>query len=510
MVINFIKLKRALAVLLAVGMSTQATGADGDGEVIQAPQQFVSEHKGQFNGQKINYDAIAGETYLRDIDGNPTASIFSFAYVKQRADATQRPVTFVWNGGPGSASVWLHMSGLGPSFVEVPSDATHPGLPPYTPKTSASSIMDVTDLVFIDPVGTGFSRAVGEHEGKEFWGLKEDAESMASFIRTWMTENNRWGSPIFILGESYGTTRAAYVANLLQKDMKINLNGLVFVSQALDYQGSSPYIADNLISYVTYVPTMAATALYHGKVQPQPASQAAFLQQAREFANNELLPGLFAGNQLAPATRTKLVKRLAYFTGLSEAYVEQADLRISARRFAKQLLRDSGETVGLLDARYVGDERDDTAEATKRDAASAAISAAFNSALQVYMRNQLNIDWTRPYLSPADPNLRRYWRYRTKKDGSAWEPAYVNTAGELSEALRINPALKVLVASGYYDLVTPFFDAEYTLNRHGIRSEQLAYTYYQGGHMMYVNSEAKTQLFSDIRQFITRQSLAGQ
>ncbi|NVK54307.1 MAG: serine carboxypeptidase [Alteromonadaceae bacterium] len=490
-----------------MGLNTQAVGAKSNTGVIQAPQQFVSEHKGQFNGQKMNYDAIASETYLRDIDGEPTASIFSFAYIKQRTDTAKRPVTFVWNGGPGSASVWLHMSGLGPSFVEVPSDASHPGLPPYTPTTSTSSIMDVSDLVFIDPVGTGFSRAVGEHEGKEFWGLKEDAQSMAAFIRTWMTENNRWGSPIFILGESYGTTRAAYVANILQKEMNINLNGLIFVSQALDYQGSSPYIPDNLISYITYVPTMAATALYHGKVTPTPPEQAAFLQQARDFATNELLPGLFAGNQLAPAKRRHLVERLAYFTGLSEAYVEQANLRISARRFAKQLLRDSGETVGLLDARYIGDERDDTADSTKRDAASAAISAAFNSALQVYMRNQLNIDWTRPYLSPSDPNLRRHWRYRTKKDGSAWEPAYVNTAGELSEALRINPGLKVLVASGYYDLVTPFFDAEYTLNRHAIRSEQLSYTYYQGGHMMYVNSEAKNQLFGDIRQFINKQTV---
>lgn len=474
--------------------------------LTEAPQAFVTEHKGQFNGQGISYQAVAGETYLRDLNGQPKASIFTFAYIKLKAKPAQRPVTFVWNGGPGSASVWLHMSGLGPAFVDVPSDATHPGLPPYLPVTSGNSVLDVTDLVFIDPVGTGFSRALGEHEGKEFWGLREDAQSMAEFIRTWMTENNRWGSPIFILGESYGTTRAAYVANILQKNMKINVNGLVFVSQALDYEGSSPYIPDNLISYVTYLPTMAATALYHGKVTPAPADKTAFLADARRFAMDELLPGLFAGNRLAPQQRESLVAKLAYFTGLSRDYVERADLRISARRFAKELLRNEGKIVGLLDGRYQGDERDDIDDTTHRDAASDTLSAAFNGALQVYLRNTLQVDWSRQYLSPADPDLNRYWRYRTSKEGTSWEPSYVNTATELSEALRINPELDVLVASGYYDLVTPFFDAEYTLNRHGIKSEQIWYTFYEGGHMMYVNGEARRVLFNDIRRFIEEHS----
>ena len=247
---------------------------------------------------------------------------------------------------------------------------------------------------------------------------------------------------------------------------------------------------------------MAAAALYHGKVNPAPKNKQAFLENARQFASNELLPGLFAGNRLKPEQRSHLAKRLAYFTGLSLDYVERADLRISARRFAKEILRAESKTVGLLDARYLGDERDDVDDRTKRDAASDTISAAFNSALQVYMRNSLNVNWERQYLSPADPNLNRNWRYRTSKEGTSWEPSYVNTAGQLSEALRINPQLDVLVASGYYDLVTPFFDAEYTLNRHAINAGQIWYTYYEGGHMMYVNSAAKTALFSDIRSFI--------
>lgn len=473
---------------------------------IPEPTQFVTEHKGRFNNTKMDYQAVAGETYLRNLKGEPTASIFSFAYLQDDVkDTSSRPVTFAWNGGPGSASVWLHMSGIAPVYVDVPSDASHAGMAPYKVKASSNSLMDSTDLVFIDPVGTGFSRALGDNDKKNFWGLKQDAESMASFIRTWITEHNRWNSPIFILGESYGTTRAAYVADILAEDMDINVNGLIFVSQALDYQGSSPYVRDNIISYITYLPTMAATALYHGKVTPG-VDQAAFVQQARDFATNELLPALFAGNTISAQQREHIVDRLAYFTGLSKRYIERVNLRIDAHRFAKELLRDKGLSVGLLDGRYTSDEIDDVAARVNRDAASDAISPAFISALQHHMRNQLGVTWNRQYLAPSDPELYSGWQYAPTEDGRGWEPEYVNTAGELSAALRINPLMKVFVASGYFDLVTPFFDAEYTLNRHDIQSGRIQYEYYQGGHMMYVNGEARERLLNDARQFIKQQT----
>ncbi len=475
-------------------------------DAIPKPTRFVTKHKARFNGQMIEYTATAGETYLRDKKGKPKASIFTFAYTKiNLAEGEVRPVTFLWNGGPGSASTWLHMGTFGPKRVSVPSNAKPAGPPPYPVIDAKKTILDVTDLVFIDPVGTGFSRALGEHKGKEFWGLNEDARSMAEFIRTWVTQNGRWNSPRFLLGESYGTTRAAAVSKLLEGEFMMSLNGIVFVSQALDYQGSSPYVNDNLIAYVTYLPTMAAAAWYHNKVSPRPENLDDFLREARTFATDELLPALFKGTALDDETHDRIRDRLVYFTGLSPTYIERANLRINGFRFAKELFRNEGLAVGLLDARYTTDEIDDLSADIDGDASSIAISSAFKSALMAYMHDDLKVDWERVYLAPADDELNGEWRFRNVPDGEAYEPMYVNTAGDLSVALRHNPSLKVLVAAGYYDLVTPFFDAEYTLNRHGIKADQIIYKYFGGGHMMYVNEPSRAQLLEDTRAFIAGQ-----
>lgn len=473
---------------------------------VPEPTEFVTQHSAVFNGQKIEYTATAGETYLLDSDGKPKASIFTFAYTKKPAGKDEvRPVTFIWNGGPGSASLWLHMGTFGPKRVAVPSDATYAGSPPYPILDAPETILDVTDLVFIDPVGTGFSKALGEHEGKEFWGLNEDAQSMAEFIRDWVTEHGRWNSPKFLMGESFGTTRAAVVANILEGDMMLSLNGLVFISQALDYQGSSPYVRNNLISDITYLPTMAAAALYHGKVNPAPVNREVFLNEARAFATDELMPALFKGNTLDEKTSAHVRDRLAYFTGLSPDYIDRANLQINGFRFAKQLLREQGLALGLLDARYTRDDYDDISADLEGDAASEAISAAFKTSLMEYMRSDLKVDWKRVYMAPSDPAIGKLWNWSPLPVGESWEPMAVNTAPDLSKALRINPSLKVMVASGYYDLVTPFFDAEYTLNRHDIQAERISYHYYDGGHMMYVNENARTALLKDVRDFMKAQ-----
>ncbi len=473
---------------------------------IPEPTEFVSNHTGKFNGSTIKYTARAGETYLRTLKGEPKAAIFSFDYIKKDvADSSKRPVTFVWNGGPGSASTWLHMGTYGPKRVVVPSDADHAGSAPFEVRDADDTILDVTDLVFIDPVGTGYSRALGEHEGKEFWGLNEDAQSMSEFIRTWITDNGRWNSPRFLLGESFGTTRAAAVADMLHDDFNISLNGLIFVSQALDYAGSTPYVRHNITSYITYVPTMAATALYHDMIEPKPADRDVFIQESREFAVDELLPALFKGNTLDAETRASVIDRLAYFTGLSPAYIDRANLRINGFRFAKELLREQGIAVGLLDARYANDEADDLAASVEADSAHLAIGPAYMAALKSYLHSDLKVRWNRQYLSPADPELSEKWNWSLAPVGQTWEPKYVNTAPNLSDALRANPSMKVLVASGLYDLVTPFFDAEYTLNRHDIRAEQIEYKYYTGGHMMYVNEPARVELLRDSREFIKSQ-----
>lgn len=495
-----------LATLLITNVAISAELPEENVDIPE-PTRFVSEHSGRFNGERINYEAIAGETYLNDKAGEPKASIFTFSYIKSDVESAEsRPVTFIWNGGPGSASTWLHMGGYGPKRIVVPSDAKHAGLPPYPLEDAPETILDVSDLVFIDPVGTGYSRALGEHDAKEFWGLDEDADSMAEFIRTWITENKRWNSPKFLLGESFGTTRAAVVARKLEGDLSISLNGIVFVSQALDYQGSTPYVRDNIISSITFVPTMAATALYHNKVTPQTADLPGFVQAAREFAVDEYLPALFKGSTIDREEFIRVRDRLAYFTGLSTEYIERVNLRVRGDRFKKELLRDQGLAVGSLDARYTADEIDDVASNTARDAASDSISGAYRAALMSYIASDLEVSWDRLYMDPSDSDLNPNWRWRRVADGSSWEPAYVNTAHDLSEALRINPALKVFVASGYYDMVTPFFDAEYTLNRHDIKPEQLQFEYYEGGHMMYVNEPSRVRLLEDTRRFILQQT----
>lgn len=483
-----------------------AVRAEKSRKAIAPASTFVSQHSGRFNGVKIDYTVTAGETYLRDKEGEPKAAIFTFAYTqKDVADSTTRPVTFIWNGGPGSASLWLHMGSLGPKRISVPSDAAYPGTPPYPILDAPETILDVSDLVFVDPVGTGFSKALGKHKNKEFWGLSEDAQSMAEFIRDWITAQGRWNSPRFLLGESFGTTRAAAVANILEKDFMISLNGIVFISQALDYMGSSPYMHDNIISYVTYLPTMAAAALYHGKVHPQPANLETFTQDARAFAVDELLPALFKGNTLEQASRDHLRERLAYFTGLSPEYIERANLRVNGHRFAKELLREQGLAIGLLDARYTRDDMDDLNADVESDATDGAIASAFKAALMDYMHRDLQVAWDRLYMAPADSALNTSWRWRPVPDGQPWEPMAVNTARDLSNALRINPKLKVLVAAGYYDLITPFYDAEYTLHRHDIPADRIEYHYYGGGHMMYVNEPSRTTLLGDVRTFIKAQ-----
>jgi carboxypeptidase C (cathepsin A) len=469
---------------------------------VPAPKTFVTHHSGRFGGQALSYTATAGETYLLDDDGDPKASIFTFAYVKDGVtDTATRPVTFLWNGGPGSSSVWLHMGSMGPRRVAVPSDARDPGPPPYSVEDNPEALLDVTDLVFVDPVGTGFSHALGKHEDKESWGLNADADSIVAFLETWLTKNRRWASPKYLAGESFGTTRAAAVAVRLEDRAGISLNGIVLISQALDYTGSTPE-HDNLIAYVTYLPTMAAAAWYHGKVKDRPASLEEFLQQARQFAVDEYAPALFKGSRLDPAARARIRERLAHFTGLSEDYVERSDLRILAGRFRKELLRSEGKTIGRADARYVGDDVDDVAEEPDGDPSSYEIDGAFVASLNSYLAAGLGIEMDRPYKTSGGRKLYSAWDWRPLPPDRPWEPSYVDVARDLSRALRRNSGLRVLVAAGYYDFATPFFDAEYTFARHGILPDRVSWAYFEAGHMMYVHRPSLDALLARMRNFI--------
>lgn len=501
------KLYTLLMALLLASASPALAAPDAKDEAakeeaakpVPPPVMFTSSHKGKFGGQKISYRVEAGETYIAGEDGEPAASLFAISYIRENV-AGPRPVSFVFNGGPGSASVWLHLGLLGPKRVAVASDAdADDGAAPYALVDNPLSILDVTDLVFIDPIGTGYSRAVGKGENKDYWNEEGDGASIAEFIRIWITRNQRWNAPKYLIGESYGTTRAAYLANrMLTGDVDIALNGMVLISQALDYEGSTS-APDNIYSYITYLPSMAAAAQYHGRAGAG-VPQDQFLAEARAFARDEYGPALWKGAQLKPEERAKIRDRLAYFTGLDPAYIETSDLKILMHRFQKELLRDKGVALGRLDGRYLGDEADDAAEGPDSDVSGYAIGSAYSALLNHYLTTDLGVSMDRPYMVSSE-EAGNSWNYRDVPEGQYWEPHYLNVSPKLTTAMRQNTAMKVWVANGYYDLITPFFDAEITFARYGIPQERVAMTYYQAGHMMYLNDGALEALAADLRTF---------
>lgn len=469
---------------------------------IPKPHSFVTSHQGVFGGKTINYKATAKETYLTNKKGDSIASFWSVAYTKTpMGDVGKRPVTFVFNGGPGSASMWLHMGFFGPKVVLVDSDAKQDdGAAPYSLVKNEHGLLDLTDLVFIDPVGTGFSRLIGKGKGKDFYGLKEDINSFAQFIRKWVTENERWFSPKYLAGESYGTTRAAYLGKALEgSGQNMALNGMILISQALDYAGSTS-VHHNMTSYITYLPSMAATAWYHKKAGQGKALED-FVKECRQFTYDTYAPALYKGNLLSGAEKDAIAEKLNYFTGLDKKYILHSNLRILMGRFQKKLLEDKGLAIGRLDGRFMGDEADKVSERPHLgDAASYQISSAYTAALNHYFASELKIKMDRPYITSGGGSN---WRWRTVPDSQYWEPMPVNTAPHLGETMRRNPAMKIMVASGYYDLITPFFDAEYTFARNGIVTERVEMTYYEAGHMMYTHQPDLIKLSEDIRSFLT-------
>ena len=473
-------------------------------KAILPPQSFVSNHTGFFGGKTIAYKATAKEIHLKNNKGEPVAAIWSVAYTLEGIkEMAKRPVTFVFNGGPGSASIWLQMGLLGPQIVKTDSDAKKDdGAAPYLLVDNKQALLDITDLVFIDPVGTGYSEVIGKGKTEEFWGLNEDAASISKFIRVWITENKRWISPKYIIGESFGTTRAVAVANTLEGGgQNMALNGLILISQALDYAGSTS-VKDNITSFLTYLPSMAATAWYHKKVG-QGQTLEAFMEECRQFTYNVYAPALYKGNLLDATAKNQIAEKLAYFTGLDKNYILKSDLMILVPRFQKQLLADKGLSIGRLDGRYLGDEKDDiTQEPHLGDPADYQINSAFTAALNHYYADVLKITMNRPYLT-SNNEVGQKWRWRTVPDGRAWEPWPVNVARKLGETMRRNTDMKVLVASGYYDLICPFFDTEYTFSRHGIVPERVKKTYYEAGHMMYLHESDLIKLAGDIRKFLS-------
>lgn len=490
----------ALCAMLVVTAGYAFAGDEGESKDLPVPEaiRFETGHKGTFSGTKTDYKAVVSNLTLKKENGDVYADAVTTAYVA--GDGKKRPVTFVFNGGPGSSSVWLHMGLVGPKRVVVPSDAQDAGHAPYKLEDNPHSLIDISDIVMIDPIGTGYSRLAGKGKPEDVYGLAEDARTVAQIIREWVRANGRWNTPIYIMGESFGTTRAAAVLPYLEDGPEpLRVNGLILISQALDYTGSSPF-PNNLIGFVTYLPTEAATAWYQGKVERK-GSLEDYLKEVRAFAMDEYLPALFKGSSLEKAEFDQVAEKLAGYLGLDVAYVKRANLRVMGGRFVKELMRDEGLAVGRLDSRYVLDEIDDTADSPRADAGSAAISGAYSAALHSYLRDELKVDLDRPYFI-SGPEVGREWVWVRDPQGY-YEPEYVNTAPDLAETMRENKSLRVMVASGYYDFATPFFDAEYTFWRHGIDMSRVTMTYYEAGHMMYLHQPSLEKVAKDIREFIT-------
>ncbi|WP_210413952.1 S10 family peptidase [Luteithermobacter gelatinilyticus] len=484
------------------GVAKEAPGKEngaGAAENIPEPRVFKTTHKGRFNGKTFEYTAVAGDTHLKNDKGEVVASIFSIAYTKNGVkDPSTRPITFFFNGGPGSASLWLHMGAFGPKRVVVPSDAENAGAAPYPLVDNELSLLDVTDLVFIDPVGTGYSRAIGKGDGKDFWGIKEDAKSVGDFIRLYISQNNRWNSPKYVGGESYGTTRTAALVEELQEGYNsMALNGVILVSSILDFQtvDGGP---GNVEPYIFFLPTYAATAWYHGKVDKEGRTLESFIQEARDFALNDYAVALFKGNRLTDAERAEILDKLSLYTGLDRDYLEKTRLRVNEFRFMRELLREEGKVVGRLDSRYTGEEQDDAGETFTADPSGYGISAAYTAAINDYLSRGLKVDRDDTY-EVLSHKPGKEWNWKTDE---SWTGGYPTLGPVIARGLRQNKDFRVYVANGYYDLATPFFATEETFSQYGMDISRVTMTYYEAGHMMYTHEPSLEKLASTVRRFI--------
>jgi carboxypeptidase C (cathepsin A) len=434
---------------------------------------------------------------LRDFDKDEiTAGIFFVAYtLNDVADRAARPLVFVFNGGPGSASVWLHMGAIGPKRVRMQDKGWLPA-PPYRLEDNQHTWLDLADLVFIDPVGTGYSRAVDPEKKKEFWGLDQDLKAVGEFIRLYLSRYQRWTSPLFLAGESYGTTRAAGLANHLY-DRGIAFNGLALISTVLNFQ-TLEFTTGNDLPFILFLPTYAATAWYHQRLAAdlQARSIEDFLTEVEAWAENEYATALARGDRLSDKERTALYKRLARYTGLDLRFIERTNGRIRDQHFYKELLRDQRRTVGRLDSRFVGIDKLGVTDSPEHDPAMTALFPPYNATFNQYVRADLGYDTDLNYeILSFDVNM-----------GWQWNPgSFPDTSEPLRAALSKNPFMKVFVAAGYYDLATPHFGAEYTLSHMELDPslrDNFTLAYYEAGHMLYLDITELAKFKADVNQFV--------
>lgn len=472
-------------------------------------QLVVTQHRVTVGGRELRYTATAGTLVLREeaekpADGGPTAdgakpraAIFFVAYTLDGVtNKAARPLTFSFNGGPGSSSVWLHLGLLGPRRVLLEDDGSAPP-PPYRLVDNDFSLLDATDLVFIDPVNTGYSRVLPGEAAKQFHGFKRDIESVGDLIRLYTSRYERWLSPKFLIGESYGTTRAGGLAGYLQERHGLYLNGIMLISAVLNFQ-TLEFDPGNDLPFSLFLPSYAATAFFHDRLAPElQADLRATLAEVEAFALGEYASALLQGANLAPERRAAVVDQLARYTGLSAAYLERCELRIRDDRFVKELLRDDARTVGRLDSRFKGADRDAVGEHAEFDPSYALIQGPYTATLNAYVRGELRYESDLPYEILS--GRVRPWSY------SEHENRYVDVAETLRRAMTMNPHLRVYVASGYYDLATPYFATDYTLSHLGLAPAlrpNLSVGYFEAGHMMYIQRAALAKLRQELLAFV--------
>src|SRR5271163_387999 len=463
----------------------------------------VTDHTIRIGGQTIPYKATAATILLKNEKDEPTALIYFTAYTRSDVkDLSQRPVAFLYNGGPGSSSLWVHMGSFGPRRAVV-ADAEASPAGPYKMNDNSYSLLDKSDLVFIDPVGTGFSHAVGKSADKDFWGVDEDVKSLAQFINAYVSRNDRWNSPKFLIGESYGTFRSAALSNYLQNNDGMYFNGLVLISSVLDL-GTISFNPSEDMPYVFYLPSYAASAWYHNMLKDRPADMKPFVEEARNFALTEYVNALNKGSRLTAAEKADMAKKLSHYTGLSEDYLLKADLRVALPQFMKELQRSRGLTTGRLDARFSGFSYDLIGEYAEFDPQDTGITGPFVAVWNNYVRTELKFGQDKTY-HPSSNEANQKWDWKHNTGDNFGFPGSPNVEGDLIQALLVNPHLKVEIENGYYDLATPFFATEFTVDHLGLPEKlqkNITLQYYDAGHMMYVHEEDLAKLKTNVANFI--------
>jgi carboxypeptidase C (cathepsin A) len=493
--------------ILALPASAQHQGKKGNdsGQVHEEKKKQedslwipkITHHSVTIHGQTIHYTAKAGYMPMKNSEGKVLARMFYIAYIKDGVqDKHTRAITYAFNGGPGSASVWLHMGAVGPQRVVLDEKGVSPA-PPYHLQDNANSWLDQTDLVFIDPIPTGYSRVEKGQDPGQFRGYGNDIRSVGDFIRLYTTRNDRWNSPKFILGESYGTTRAAGLSGYLQQNYNMYLNGIILVSSVLDFQTLS-FDTGNDLPYIFFLPTYATSAWYYKRLSPELQAKTVeeVADEVKKFAEGAYAHALFEGNAITAQEKKQIIDQLHAYTSLPEEYLQRANMRIPARQFFKLLLRDSAKVIGRYDSRFSGDVIDPLSNQMVYDPSDANISGSFVGAFNDYVRNVLKFKTDENYDAMAN-----VWPWDYSRN------QYLNVAPTLHEAMTKNRYLRTWVVCGYYDLATPFAAAQYVVDHMGLspaQRQRIHLTYYKAGHMVYISKNTIAKLHEDAVQFYTQ------